>query len=217
VNAVDIVVVVVLLASGVFALMRGFVYEVLAVAGWVAAVLSAFWGLPLVRPLARSYISNATIADAAGGFAIFLAVLLISSLVTHAIAKRVQRSAVSSVDRSLGFAFGLLRGLVLVSLCYMVATALLTPAEPEVLSTAKTRPLLALGAETLRSLVPTSLVGDVEDKARQATDLATKAATKEMYDRLQSPKPRPSEPAQNGDKTPAYDSQGLERLIQTNK
>jgi membrane protein required for colicin V production len=218
VNAVDIAVVVVLLASGVFALMRGFVYEVLAIAGWVAAVLAAFWGLPLARPLARQYISNATVADLAAGAVIFLVVLLASSMTTHAIARRVQRSAISSVDRSLGFAFGLVRGLVLASLGFLLATYLASPGEPEVLATAKTRPLLAFGARSLQALVPPSVVGVAEDKAKEADEAAKQALqAKEMYDRLQSPKPRPAEPQQNTDKSPSYDNQGLERLIQTTK
>lgn len=232
-NAIDIAVVVVLLASGVFALMRGFVYEVLAVSGWVAAALGAFWGLPMARPLVRPYISNQTLADIAGGVAIFLAVLLLSSLITHAVSKRVQRSAIGSVDRSLGFAFGLVRGLVLCSLAYMVAAALIPPNGPDMLAAAKTRPLMETGARFLKTLVPSSVVGSVEDKAKEATDAANKAIeTKEMYDRLQSPKPQsqqqqqqPSspqqqqaQPQQGGDaKQPSYDSQGLERLIQTTK
>lgn len=215
-NAVDIAVVVVLLASGVFALMRGFVYEVLAITGWVAAVLAAFWGLPLVRPLAQHYIPNATIADIAGGATIFLVVLVLSSMTTHAISKRVQRSSISSVDRSLGFAFGLLRGLVLVSLAFMLADWLTSPTEPEVLASAKTRPLLSFGAHSLQTLVPASVIGTAADKAKEADEAARQAVqAKEMYDRLQSPKPRQADPQQNSDKSPSYDSQGLERLIQT--
>jgi membrane protein required for colicin V production len=214
VNAVDIAVVVVLLASGVFALMRGFVYEVLAMAGWIAAGLAALWGIPLVRPFVRAYIAGPTLADVAGGTTLFLVTLLASSFITHAISRRVQKSSISSVDRSLGFAFGLLRGLVLASLCFMVVTKLMAPDEPEMLSTAKTRPLMAAGARLIQSLIPTYING-VEDKAKDAANAVNQAQqAKEMYDRLSMPKPRSADPAQN-DKQPAYDSQSLERLIQS--
>lgn len=231
-NAVDIAVVVVLLASGVFALMRGFVYETLAMAGWIAAGLAAFWGLPYTRPIVSKYISNPTIGDIAGGVAVFLAVLLASSLVTHAISRSVQKSAISSVDRSLGFAFGLLRGLVLASLCFILTTKLMAPEEPEVLATAKTRPLMQMGAHVLQSLIPSQL-STVEDRARDAADTATKLQQdKEMYDRLTAPKPKGAESAsqnsapgqtpakadKDGDKSsPSYDNRGLERLIETTK
>ncbi|MDR3437206.1 CvpA family protein [Telmatospirillum sp.] len=213
-NIVDIGVVVVLLLSGVFALMRGFVYEVLAMAGWIAAALAALWGVPLVRPYVHQYISSPTLADIAGGVAIFLVALLLCSLLTHAVSRRVQRSAVSSVDRSLGFAFGLVRGLVLASLCFMVVTKLMAPNEPQLLTSAKTRPLLAAGAQMIQSLVPAYLRG-VEDSAKDAANAVNQAQqAKEMYDRLATPKPKSADQPQN-DKQPAYDSHSLERLIET--
>ena len=210
-NGVDIAVIIVLLASGVFALMRGFVYEVLAMAGWVLAALAALWGLPLVRPYIAPHISNATIADLAGGAAIFLTVLLISSFVTHGISRQVRKSAVSAVDRSLGFAFGLVRGLVLVSLCFMVVDKLTAPDEPDVLTNAKTRPLMAAGSKLIQSLIPSH--GRLESQAR---DAAEQALQKQVYDRLSSPKPKssPDDPAK--EKQPNYDNNGLERLIESN-
>jgi membrane protein required for colicin V production len=214
VNAVDITVVVVLLASGVFALMRGFVYEVLAMAGWIAAALAALWGIPLARPFVQPYIASQTLADIAGGTAIFLVSLLASSFITHAISRRVQKSAVSSVDRSLGFAFGLLRGLVLTSLCFMVVTKLMAPEEPPLLTNAKTRPLLAASARIIQSLVPAYLSG-IDEKARDASNAVNQAQqAKEMYDRLSAPKPKSADQPQN-DKRPTYDSHSLERLIET--
>lgn len=213
-NAVDIAIVVVLLASGVFALMRGFVYEVLAMAGWIAAGLAALWGLPIVRPLVHPYIASPTLVDVVGGVAIFLLTLLACSLVTHALARQVQKSAISSVDRSLGFAFGLLRGLLLASLCFMVVTKLMAPDEPELLASARTRPLMAAGARLIQSLVPSHLSG-IEDKAKEAANVVRQAEqANEAYGKLLSPKPKSPEPTKN-DKQPSYDNNGLERLIET--
>lgn len=213
-NAVDIAVVVVLLASGIFALMRGFVYEILAMAGWIAAGLAALWGLPIVRPLLHNYISSPMLADIAGGIALFLVTLLVTSLVTHAISRRVQRSAVSSVDRSLGFAFGLLRGLVLCSLCFMLVTKLM-PEEPQILQIAKTRPLMAAGSRMVLSFAPASVTGNIDARAKEVSDMANQARQdKEMYDRLAAPKPKAAEQSAT-DKQPAYDSHSLERLIET--
>jgi len=214
VNPVDIVVVVVLLASGVFALMRGFVYEVLAVAGWIAAGLGAMWGLAPIRPFVQRYIASQTLADIAGGGAIFLAILLASSFLTHAIARRVRKSAISPVDRSLGFAFGLARGLVLASLCFMVVTKLMAPDEPELLSQAKTKPLMVFGARFIQTFLPNQF-SEINDKAREASDtMRDLQQTKDVYDRLTAPRPKPADP-RPGDKAPGYDNRGLERLIET--
>jgi membrane protein required for colicin V production len=209
-NGVDIAVGVLLLSSGIFALMRGFVYEVLAVTGWVLAAFAALWGLPFARPFIARYISNPTIADLAGGAVIFLLVLLISSFVTHGIARQVRKSAISAVDRSLGFAFGLLRGLVLACLCFMVVDKLMAPDEPLVLTNAKTRPLLAAGSRLIQSLVPGHLA--LEGKAKAAADAALQS---QIYERLAAPKPKSADDPAH-DKSPAYDRGGLDRLIESN-
>ncbi len=170
--------------------------------------------MPFARPFLHPYIASQTLADIAGGTAIFLVALLVSSFITHAISRSVQKSSVSSVDRSLGFAFGLLRGLVLASLCFLVVTKLMAPDEPPMLTNAKTRPLLAAGARMIQSLVPSYLSG-IDEKAKDATNAINQAQqAKEMYDRLSAPKPKSADQSQN-DKQPAYDSHSLERLIET--
>ena len=215
-NAVDIAVVIVLLASGVFALMRGFVYEVLAMAGWIAAALAALWGLPLVRPLIHPYISKGWMADTAGGIAIFLIVLLISSFITHAIARQVRRSAISSVDRSLGFAFGLLRGLLLASLCFLVVTKLMAPDEPEILAQSKTRPLMKMGADAIQALLPPSF-STVEDKAKKAAQSIDEVKQgARIYELLNNPKPKSGDQQQTDKQgySPSERS-GMDRMIET--
>lgn len=216
-NYVDIAVIVVLLASGVLALMRGVVHEVLSVAGWVVAALAAFWSLPLVRPLLGDYITNPTLADIAGGAAVFVVVLVVSSMLTHAVARTVQGSALGSIDRSLGFLFGIVRGIALVSLCFLAVTKLMAPDEPEILASAKTRPLMATGARMIQSLLPGDM-SEAESRAREASERVEQARQiKEMYDRLQAPSPRSDREPGKSAEPPSYDSRGLERLIETNK
>ena len=81
-------------------------------AGWILAPIAAFWGQPLVLPLMQKFISRQLPAQIAGGALIFILVLIIASIITNAISKAVGKSVVSGVDRSLGFVFGLARGLV---------------------------------------------------------------------------------------------------------
>ena len=208
-NGVDIAVIAVLLISGVFALMRGFVYEILATSGWIVAFLAAIRGVPYLRPFITPHISNPTAADITGGVVIFLIVLLISSFITHSISRQVRKTAISAVDRSLGFAFGLVRGLVLASLCYMVVDMLMAPDQPEVLANARTKPVLAAGSRLIQSLIPGH--SGLDGKAKEAAEAKAQAL---IFDQLAAPKPKSADdPGKN--KTPAYDSSGLERLIET--
>lgn len=152
----DGAVAIVLLLSGVLAFARGFVHEVLSVAAWVGAVLAVVFGLPLLRPTARSLIGEPMIADIAAGAVLFIVAMIVLSLITRAIAHRVRGSQLNAVDRSLGFAFGLARGALIVCLAYLAIAWLVPPAEQPVwLRQARSLPLIETGANWLRGLVQT--------------------------------------------------------------
>lgn len=167
VNPVDLAVAAVLLVSALMAFARGFVREVLSVAAWIGAALITIYAFPYVQPLAESKISNKLTADVAGIAGTFLLSLILLSMVSHRLSRNVRDSALSAIDRSLGFAFGVARGAILVSLAYMFAIWLWTnPADQPVwLQGAKSRPALARGAQALMALVPNSVRSGAEKEA----------------------------------------------------
>jgi membrane protein required for colicin V production len=242
INVLDMVAIAVLILSATLAFFRGFVHEVLSITAWVGAALAALYGLPYVRPKAHELISIPVVADAAAAIVLFLVVLLILSIITRAISKRVQDSTLNSLDRSLGFLFGLLRGAVILSLAYVVMSwAVPDPqARPDWIRTARSTPLMESGGNMLRALMPDSLVAE-EDRARAKTAEAKEAAeqaieAKRTFDRLTQPRPdaapEPAPPPAGGVSSaspaendpaaskddPNYDDstrQTLDRLIQS--
>lgn len=154
-NLVDLIVVAVILLSGVFALARGFVKEVLSIVSWVGAIFATLYGFPIASGFARQFISSPLIADGVAGGTLFLVSLFALSFVSGLIANRVRGSTVGSVDRSLGFVFGLLRGFVLVSIAYLAMSWALPPGEqPAWVRQAKTMPLLERGSAMLAAVAP---------------------------------------------------------------
>ncbi len=119
VNITDIAVIVVVLVSAFLAYARGFVHEVLSVAGWVGAGFITAHALPFVEPFALELIPIEKVAPFAAGAVVFIVSLVILSILTRAISRRVQDSAHNALDRSLGFLFGMVRGAVLVCLIYI--------------------------------------------------------------------------------------------------
>lgn len=118
---VDGAVALVILISAILAYARGFVREMLAIAGWVAAAVAAFFLTPAATPLIaevpvlNEYLANSCelsiIAAFVGVFAVSLIVL---SIFVPLISGSVRRSAVGGVDQGLGFLFGALRGVLLI-------------------------------------------------------------------------------------------------------
>lgn len=219
---VDVVVAIVLLGSAGFAFLRGFVHEVLAILAWVGAVFAALYGFGYAQPIARQYIHAAWAADAAAGLSLFLVTLLVLSLVTKAAANRVRNSALNSVDSSLGFVFGLLRGGVLLCLAYMVVAWLVgTEQQPDWLAQARTKPWLERGSAALARLAPEGF-GSAEGKAKAVSAEAQQMIEAERtFRKYVAPLPAsPGQEQQEGAPAQGYDkdSRGqMDRLFQTNR
>jgi membrane protein required for colicin V production len=104
----------VLLASMVVGLWRGLVYEVLSLAGWVAAFVVAQWlasdvvgWLPFVKG------APASVQYAVAFAVVFVTTVFAAGLVSWLIKKLVETVGLRPVDRTLGGVFGLARGVVL--------------------------------------------------------------------------------------------------------
>ena len=175
INATDIAVAGIILVSGVFALMRGFVHEVFAVGYWVGAAVATLYAFPYAQPVAREVITVELLADIAAGVAIFLVVLVVLSLVTRMLSRRVKDSSLGPLDSSLGLLFGFVRGAVLICLAWLGFSWVLPEEDwPNWVTEAKTQPLMIQGAELIEGMVPQSLLerGDraAEEARRNAAD-----------------------------------------------
>ena len=118
----DLAILAVVVVSGLLALSRGFVREVFALATWLGAGLATLYGFPYLKSYPHQIIPIPWAADAATALGLFLAAFIVISLMSRPITGRVRKSDFRGLDRSLGFFFGLLRGVVLVSLAYLLMT-----------------------------------------------------------------------------------------------
>lgn len=124
---VDAGVAVIILISAILAYSRGFVREVLAILGWIAAAIAAFFLAPRVEPLIKEvpYLNdflgeNCELAIIAAFVAVFAVALIILSIFVPLFAGAVQRSALGGIDQGLGFLFGVARGALLVVVALVV-------------------------------------------------------------------------------------------------
>lgn len=213
-NIIDISFGVVLLISAVFAYSRGFVHEVLSIAGWIGATFATIYGFPLLKPHARAYIPMDIAADLTAGTVIFVISLALLSILTRAISKMVLDSALNALDRSLGFLFGLVRGVVLACLVFIAANLVWPldgkPADnkttggkddapkekqPAWILASRSLPLIRQGADMLAKLVPQGSIADgrvVDKKTREMMRDNLDAA--ETLRKMTSPDPKAPTP-----------------------
>jgi membrane protein required for colicin V production len=124
---IDAGVAVLIILSAVLAYSRGLVREAMAIAGWVGAAFLAFLFAPSVQPLVKEipvvgdFLKDSCELSIIAAFATVFAVgLILASLFTPLFSSIVQRSALGGLDQGLGFLFGVLRGIVLVGVAFLV-------------------------------------------------------------------------------------------------
>jgi len=155
INITDLIILAVLALSALLAFSRGFVHEVLGVGAWIGAIFVTLWLFLPVQEVAREFIAIELLADIAAGVTIFLVALILFSIVSRMIGRRVRDSSLGFLDRSLGVVFGLARGAVIICLLWLGVSWLMPEDQrPVWLHEAQALPLVEAGADWLRSLLP---------------------------------------------------------------
>jgi membrane protein required for colicin V production len=164
VNWVDLAILAVILFSGLLAFMRGFVREVLSIGAWIGAGLFAMWAFPFVQERFRGWIANADLADPIAFGAMFLASLIFLSVIAGMIGAVVRGSVLGGIDRTLGMAFGLVRGAALVVFAY-IAGGLVVSADhwPEPVLSARSLPYAHDAAVVVVSYLPVEYRPKISD------------------------------------------------------
>ena len=192
VTFVDILVVLVLLISAAFAAWRGFMSETLSIFAWAAAAFAALYFAPAVVPLLSGVVTGwgAILAAYAG---IFLIVVIPLSFVSFRFSENVRRSPVQALDPALGMAFGVVRGLVIVGIAYLVFSMLVPiPRQPEWMTQARLLPLIQKSSEVILAVIPD-----------QHVEMAERAPARVPARTTVRPRPRP----QDARRTPVRDAE----------
>jgi len=155
ITLLDVLLLVVMLISGLLAMIRGFMREVLSIAAWGIAAVVTLWAFPRVTPLVQGYFSSDTVSKGVAIGGVFLLTLIIVSIVTVRISDMVLDSRVGALDRTLGFLFGLGRGLLIVVVAF-VFFAWLVPdhSQPDWVRGAKSKVVLQSTGQWLMSMLP---------------------------------------------------------------
>lgn len=171
----DLGVIVIVLISAILAMVRGFTREVLAIASWGAAAVAAIYFHPYVLPYVKPYISKDAVALAVAAAIVFFVTLIIVSVITVKISDAILNSKVGPLDRSLGFIFGAVRGILLCVIAFVFFNWLVPEkAQPEWVKEARMKPVLQSTGEELMALLPDDPEGLLNKlkKSKAATEEA---------------------------------------------
>jgi membrane protein required for colicin V production len=155
ITLLDVLLLVVMLISGLLAMIRGFMREILSIAAWIIAAIVTLYAYSRVLPLAQSYVSSKMVATGLAVGGVFLLTLLVVSIVTVRISDLVLDSRIGALDRTLGFLFGLGRGLLIVVVAFLFFAWLVPDhSQPQWVRGAKSKVVLQSTGQWLMSMLP---------------------------------------------------------------
>ena len=195
----DYIYIVIVLASTIWATIRGGVYETIATLSWVVAAISARFTSPYLDGLLQKWFKlpdSTVVTLVASYFIVFFVILVIGGFINQKIRERIQDSFLSVTDRTLGVIFGIVRSVVVMGFVYwgmLWYYSDMPRGLPHWIADARTRPVMQLTAVKLDDwfLFGNSklLKQDLEQDRKQHTNLINPMVEKKKVDENNEKKP----------------------------
>ena len=151
-TVLDYIYIVVILASTVWATIRGGIYETIATLSWVIAAIAARFISPYLDTLLQNWfkLSESTVGTlVASYFIVFFVILVVVGFLNQKIRERIQDSVLSVTDRTLGVIFGIIRSVIFMGFVYWGLLWYYSDVPnglPHWVADARTRPVMQLTA-----------------------------------------------------------------------
>ena len=139
-NPADWFILVVLLASGIISFTRGFTKEFLSLFLWIAAFIAAISLEYLATPKINEFIGNEEVSKIISYIVVFIVFIFLGGMLIKFISKIIKWSGASGFDRFLGVLFGLIRGLIVLFVIFLLLPSSLKTTD--LISNSKITPII---------------------------------------------------------------------------
>ncbi len=151
-NEFDIVVLVIVITSSLLSLIRGFLREVFSIAAWIGAGLITFIYFNKAAEFLSTRFESKVVVSAMAVIGLYGTSLTVLSIINSILLDFLRQVRHGTIDRSLGLAFGLLRGFIIVSIIhYTISLIYNNKDEPKWLTGAKTYNMTSIGSDFIKT------------------------------------------------------------------
>jgi len=176
-NWFDITIITVILLSSIFAFLNGFIKTIFSFITWAGAGVVTVLVYPSAYDYLVNHMDNTKLAMAFASLGVFIAAFIVLAVVDGQMTDALDRYRWGAVDRTLGFAFGFMRGFLMVLLLFfsiqMGITALHMndedrPSWVRSFQEASIYPILDASLKTASRLMPQTMQVYVEESIKDA-------------------------------------------------
>lgn len=164
-NYLDIVLLIIVCASVIASVVRGFTRELAGLVALILGVVLGLWFHGSVASIVMEYVSAPEVARMVGFGVIFLGVVALGGLVGTAASKVMQVTGLSLFDRLAGAGFGLLKGSLFCAVILFALLAFTPGGPPAALSQSQVAPYVMWSAHVVAALAPAEVKAAVAQNA----------------------------------------------------
>lgn len=187
---IDFLILAIIAVSMLIGFFRGFFPEVIAVATWVVAAFGALQLSPLVEPYLVGKMGSGTVEMWTARAIAFVGLMIVGGLIGQLVSLVVDKAGLSGTDKTLGVAFGAIRGGFVVGVLVIFAQLIGFHNDPW-WSNARLIPYAEAVATGIRAFLPEQVARFVEpseprDDKDDATDGTDRSPEELALDALES-------------------------------
>jgi membrane protein required for colicin V production len=157
-NWLDVVLLLVIVASIASCYRKGFSREVIGLAACILGLILGAWFYGSAGAFLVPYVSSRAVANFAGFFIVFFGVLILGAVVSFVLGRFLRVTGLSFFDHALGAGFGLLRGVV-IAVAIIMGMMAFSPGDrpPDAVVHSRVAPYVAYAARVCASVAPNEL------------------------------------------------------------
>ena len=158
-TSLDMAVMLMVGGGAILGFLRGLVQEVTSLIAWIAAIAAVYLLHTPVSGLLEGQVGTPGAAALLAYLLLFGIVFLLGKWASRAMGHRARASIVGGIDRGLGAGFGAVKGLIVATLLFMLATLIYDlgfgadAARPAWMADSRTYPALAATASALSGVI----------------------------------------------------------------
>ncbi|AFX99236.1 colicin V production family protein [Candidatus Endolissoclinum faulkneri L2] len=160
INIIDIIIITFIIFSSLPAFIKGFISEIFSIFAWISALLVGIYSYKLITIyLAKFMGTDFSVKILIASGVLFVLSLILFLNMGQLALRMMPMIKYDSVNRALGFIFGIVRGLIIVGFAYLLLSWIEPNPDnyPKYLKEAKLLPMIVKGTNQLLTLVPKCL------------------------------------------------------------
>ncbi len=184
---IDFIFITAVILSSVLAYNGGLIDESISIVIWVGTAFLTKYLFPLIEPQFAGIFGNSSMFSAMSAYiSVFVVIIMVLSFLNKTLTSKIHHTNFGSIDKSLGFFFGFIRGILIMAIVYIIILWFIPNpnVRPNWIEDAKSKPILKVSSMFISALLPST---DNFDEIKEIIENDMSGSEIETFEKLSKP------------------------------